>query len=100
MYPLSQRLYLYVHPKASDTARDFVKFIATCGGSTSLTAGAAEASPYADTVKAVMDTYRKHGLVPLADAALERMVKDAMADAAAKAKAEAAKPKGKGGGKK
>jgi hypothetical protein len=47
-----------------------------------------------------MDTYRRHGLVPLADAALERMVKDAMADAAAKAKADAAKPKGKGGGKK
>ena len=92
MYPLSQRLWLYVHPKASDTAKDFVKFIATCGAS--------EASPYADTVKAVMDTYRKHGLVPLADAALERMAKDAMADAAAKAKAESAKPKGKGKGKK
>jgi hypothetical protein len=108
MYPLSQRLWLYVHPQASDTARDFVKFIATCGGSTSLTAGASKATPYADTVKAVMDTYRKHGLVPLADAALLRMVKDAMAEAArsassgqaAKAKAEAAKPKGKGMGKK
>jgi ABC-type phosphate transport system substrate-binding protein len=93
MYPLSQRLWLYVHPQASDTARDFVKFIATCGGSTSLTAGAAEASPYADTVKSVMDTYRRHGLVPLADAALERMVKDAMADAAARAKAGREKKK-------
>jgi phosphate transport system substrate-binding protein len=93
MYPLSQRLWLYVHPQASDTARDFVKFIATCGGSTSLTAGASEASPYADTVKSVMDTYRKHGLVPLADAALERMVKDAMAEAAAKAKAGREKKK-------
>jgi len=93
MYPLSQRLYLYVHPQASDTARDFVKFIATCGGSTSLTAGASEASPYADTVKVVMDTYRKHGLVPLADAALLRMVKDAMAEAAAKAKAGREKKK-------
>jgi ABC-type phosphate transport system substrate-binding protein len=92
MYPLSQRLWLYVHPKASDTAKDFVKFIATCGAS--------EASPYADTVKAVMDTYRKNGLVPLADAALERMTKDAMADAAAKAKADAAaKAKAKGKGK-
>jgi ABC-type phosphate transport system substrate-binding protein len=79
MYPLSQRLWLYVHPQASDTAKDFVKFIATCGAS--------EASPYADTVKAVMDTYRKHGLVPLADAALLRMTKDAMADDAARAKA-------------
>jgi len=97
MYPLSQRLWLYVHPQASDTARDFVKFIATCGGSTSLTAGASsEASSYADTVKAVMDTYRKHGLVPLADAALVRMVKDAMAEAAARAKADAATPKPKG----
>ncbi len=84
---------MYVHPQAGDTARGFVKFIATCGGSTSLTAGAAEASPYADTVKVVMDTYRKHGLVPLADAALERMVKDAMADAAARAKAEEGKGK-------
>jgi len=86
-YPLSQRLYVYVHPKASDTAKDFVKFIATCGAS--------EASPYADTVKSVMATYRKHGLVPLADDALQRMAEDALADAAAKAKAEAAKPKGK-----
>jgi len=80
MYPLSQRLWLYVHPQASDTARDFAKFIATCGAS--------EASPYADTVKAVMDTYRKNGLVPLADAALVRMTKDAMAADAARAKAE------------
>jgi len=47
-----------------------------------------------------MDTYRKHGLVPLADAALLRMAKDAMAEAAAKAKAEAGKPKGQGKGKK
>jgi len=85
MYALSQRLFLYVHPKASDTAKDFAKFIATCGGS--------EASPYTDTVKAVMETYQKHGLIPLADAAIERVTKDAMAAAAAKAKAEAAKPK-------
>ena len=40
-----------------------------------------------------MDTYRKHGLVPLADAALLRMVKDAMAEAAAKAKAGREKKK-------
>lgn len=86
MYPLSQRLFLYVHPKASDTAKDFAKFIATCGGS--------EASPYADTVKAVMEAYQKHGLIPLADAALQRAAKDALAEAAAKAKAaEAAKGK-------
>jgi phosphate transport system substrate-binding protein len=71
MYPFSQRLYLYVHPKASETAKDFAKFIATCGGS--------EASPYADTVKSVMETYRKNGLIPLADAAIERAAKDAAA---------------------
>jgi phosphate transport system substrate-binding protein len=58
MYPFSQRLFLYVHPKASDTAKDFAKFIATCGQS--------EASPYTDTVKALAETYRKHGLIPLA----------------------------------
>ena len=82
MYPLSQRYFLYVHPKASDTAKDFASFLATCGGS--------EATPYADTVKAVMETYRKHGLIPLADAAIERAAKDALAEAAAKAKAEEA----------
>jgi len=88
MYPLSQRYFLYVHPKASDTAKDFAKFIATCGGS--------EATPYADTVKAVMETYRKHGLIPLADEAITRAAKDAMAEAAAKARAEeAAKARGK-----
>jgi ABC-type phosphate transport system substrate-binding protein len=58
MYPFAQRLFLYVHPKASATAKDFAKFIATCGQS--------EASPYTDTVKAVAETYRKHGLIPLA----------------------------------
>jgi len=79
MYPLSQRLWLYVHPAASETGRAFAAFV---------------------TSVLPMDTYRKHGLVPLADAALLRMSKDAMAEAAAKAKAEAAKPKGKGKGKK
>jgi len=88
MYPLSERLYLYVHPKASETAKDFAKFIATCGGS--------EATPYADTVKAVMEAYGKNGLIPLADEALRRMAQDAAAAAAAKAREEAAKPKGKG----
>jgi hypothetical protein len=58
MYPFSQRLFLYVHPKASDTAKDFAKFIATCGQS--------EASPYTDTLKAVAETYRKNCLIPLA----------------------------------
>jgi ABC-type phosphate transport system substrate-binding protein len=77
MYPLAQRVYLYVHPDASDSAKGFAEFIATCGGS--------EATPYADTVKAVMDTYQKHGLIPLADAAIERMTKDAMSAAKAQA---------------
>ena len=75
MYPLSQRLWLYVHPAASETGRAFAAFV---------------------TSVLPMDTYRKHGLVPLADAALLRMAKDAMAEAAAKAKAEAAKGKGRG----
>jgi hypothetical protein len=88
MYPLSQRYFLYVHPKASETAKDFASFLATCGG--------ADATPYADTVKAVMDTYQKHGLIPLADEAITRAAKDALAEAAAKARAEeAAKGKGK-----
>ena len=58
-YPLSERLYLYVHPKASDTAKDFARFITSCGR--------LEATPYADTAKAVTETYRKHGLIPLSD---------------------------------
>ncbi len=88
MYPLSQRYFLYVHPQASDTVKDFASFLATCGGS--------EATPYADTVKAVMEAYRKHGLIPLADEAITRAAKDAMAEAAVKARAEeAAKARGK-----
>jgi len=83
-YPLSQRLYVYVYPKASATARDFVKFIATCGAS--------EATPYADTVQAVMKTYNKHNLIPLAPAAIKRITKEAQA---AKAKAAKSKRKGK-----
>ena len=78
---------MYVHPEASETAKDFSNFIATCGGS--------EETPYADTVKMVMDTYHKHGLIPLADAAIERMIKDAMAAAEKKAKADEAKAKKK-----
>ena len=47
MYPLSQRLFLYVHPKASDTAKDFVKFI---------TSGACD------------ETFKKNGLIPFSAA--------------------------------
>jgi ABC-type phosphate transport system substrate-binding protein len=87
MYPLSQRIYLYVHPKAGDTAKDFAKFVATCGGS--------EVTPYADTVKSVMDAFVKNGLIPLGDAALDRIAKDEIEAAKAKAEAEAAKSKPK-----
>jgi len=94
-YPLSQRLYVYVHLTARATARDFVKFIATSGGS--------EATPYADTVQAVMKTCNKHNVIPLAPAAIQRIAKEAKAarsastgQAAAKAKAQSqAKPQGK-----
>ncbi len=79
MYPYAQRVYLYVHPQASDAAKDFAKFVATCG--------AAEATPYADTLKTTMDAYRKSGLIPLADPAIDRAAKEAF-DAA---KAESAK---------
>lgn len=57
-YPLAERLFLYVHPKASDTAKDFAKFMATCGAS--------EANPYQDTYAAVSEAYRKNGWLPLA----------------------------------
>ena len=82
-YPLSSRLYLYVHPKASDTAKDFARFLATCGGSA--------ATPYADAINAMMETYQKQGVLPLADEAIQRMTQDT-----AEAKAEAGKPKAKG----
>ena len=49
MYPLAQRMFLYVHPKASDVAKDFAKF---------LTSGECD------------ETFRKHGLIPLSDKAV------------------------------
>ena len=69
MYPLSRRIYLYVHPNASKTAKSFAEFLATSGASAS--------SPYAETIKAVMDTYGKHGLIPLADEAVMHQAKRA-----------------------
>lgn len=75
MYPLSQRYFLYVHPKASDTAKVFKAF------TTSVL-----------SIKA----FRRAGMILLADEAITRAAKDAMAEAAAKARAEeAAKAKGK-----
>ena len=88
MYPLSGRVFLYVHPQASETAKDFAKFVATCGGS--------DDSPYFDSVKALMEAYHKYGLIPLADAAIRRTAKDAAAAAKAREAAEkAAGTKGK-----
>jgi ABC-type phosphate transport system substrate-binding protein len=78
-YPLSERLYLYVHPQASDIAKDFATFVSTCGAS--------EANPYTDTIKGVMDAYSKHGLFPLADVAIERMAADTKETAAVKEQA-------------
>ena len=74
MYPLSQRLYLYVHPQAGDAAKRFAEFLATCGASTS--------SPYCDTLKSATAAYRAHGLIPLADAAITRAMKETLAEAA------------------
>lgn len=54
-YPLSERLYLYVNPSASPTAKDFVKFVLSGGG--------AAANPYVDVPKAVGEAFRKHGFV-------------------------------------
>jgi len=53
MYPLTQRMLLYVHPQASDTAKDFAKF---------LTSGDCD------------DTFRKHDLIPLSDKAIAGFV--------------------------
>jgi ABC-type phosphate transport system substrate-binding protein len=80
-YPLAHSLYVYVNPKASDTTKDFVAFIVACGGP--------EPCPFTDNVKVVADAFLKDGMIPLADAAIERMAKDA---AAAKAKEPTTKP--------
>jgi hypothetical protein len=106
MYPFSQRMFLYVHPQARETAKDFAKFMATCGASTAERPkdgsepswmNDAMRGVFADeTVKAVMETYAKHGLIPLADAAIDRAAKDAEAAARAKEAADKSpKPKGK-----
>jgi ABC-type phosphate transport system substrate-binding protein len=70
MYPLSQRVYLYVHPQASDAAKDFAAFVASCGSSVS--------TPYVDAVPATMAAYRSQGLIPLAEAAIQRAAKEAL----------------------
>jgi len=77
-YPYAEQLWLYVvPPQASDVAKNFTDFIATCGGS--------EASPGTDPVRPVMKAYQEHGWLPLADAAIQREADDARAEAAAKA---------------
>lgn len=70
VYPLTQRLYLYVHPKASDTAKDFAAFIA---------AGECD------------ETFRKHGLIPLS----EKAIKASLSAATRPAPQEVPKAKGK-----
>jgi len=57
MYPLSERLFLYVHPQAGKAAEDFARFAASCGESV--------ATLYADTVGEVKATFRNYGLVPV-----------------------------------
>lgn len=64
-YPLSRRMYLYVHPGAGEDARRFAEFLETCGKS--------EETPCVDTVQSVMDVYREAGLIPLSKTAIERM---------------------------
>ena len=59
MYPLSERLRLYVHPEAGEAAKGFARFVATCGGS--------EETIYTDVVGEVREVYWKHGLVPMAE---------------------------------
>jgi hypothetical protein len=72
MYPLSQRYFLYVHPKASDTAKVFYVFTTTVLS---------------------IEAFHRAGMISMADVAIERAAKDAMAEAAAKARAKAAKKK-------
>ncbi len=55
-YPVSSRLYLYVHPDASEAAKDFARFIATGGHSA--------ANPYVDVPAQVSKVFRDHGLMP------------------------------------
>lgn len=50
-YLLSTRLYLYIHPKASTTAKDFTAFI---------------------TSSLCIESYMKNGLIPLSDTAIAR----------------------------
>jgi len=49
-WPISQQYYLYVNPKASETAKDFAKFIVS---------------------GACADVFRKHGMVPASPQKLE-----------------------------
>ena len=66
-YPLSQRLYVYVHPKASNVAKTFETFM---------------------TSVLATEAFRHNNLLPLASAAFKQITKEAQA-----AKAKAAKPK-------
>ena len=59
MYPLSERLRLYVHPQAGEAAKGFARFVATCGAS--------EETIYTDVVGDVREVYLNNGLVPMAE---------------------------------
>ena len=67
MYPLSKRVYLYVHPEASEAAKGFAEYLATGGESVT--------KPWHDAVAALGESLRKHGILPLSEAAIRREAK-------------------------
>jgi ABC-type phosphate transport system substrate-binding protein len=77
-YPYAERLFVYVARAEQGVPPNVLaEFIATCGGS--------EVSAESDPVRHVMSVYQKHGWLPLADAARQREIEDARAEAAANA---------------
>lgn len=75
-YPYAERLSVFVHPKASKTAKSFAEFLASCGSASS--------SQEAETVRVMAAAYRKHGWMSLADAAIKLEADDALAEEAVK----------------
>jgi phosphate transport system substrate-binding protein len=55
-YPLARPVYLYVSPQASEAAKGFARFAATCGRSA--------ANPYVDVPGRAEAAFRAHGLLP------------------------------------
>lgn len=64
MYPYAERLYLYVHPDANETAKCFAEFLSSGGRSAK--------TPYTEPVKYLMKLYQSYGLTPLSKAAIEQ----------------------------